>query len=290
MSAPPSDTATSIGALGDPIQHLFAPGARVTVLGRRIARRIDVRALERGALIGRNPEVLRVGPGCAVLFRYGAVVMFGLDGPTEGDFLASIAPYVQDRSEQPQSEALTLEVVPGQPDQVRVTGILPGATEVQVGAMDLGRVQLVAEVLARSIVLEFYEQTIALSFDRVEPLAQKLRQDGRLAFRSRDLVRHISDVLVHQHQMVGRIDVPNKPDLLWEQPELERLYGILEHEFELKDRHVAVNQKLELISETVHTALDLLHAKRSLRVEWWIVILIVVEICLTLYEMFIRNH
>ena len=38
------------------------------------------------------------------------------------------------------------------------------------------------------------------------------------------------------------------------------------------------------------TLLDLLQNRRSLRVEWYIVILIVVEIVLTLYELFVRAH
>ena len=37
--------------------------------------------------------------------------------------------------------------------------------------------------------------------------------------------------------------------------------------------------------EALRVAIDLVQARRSLRVEWYIVILIVFEICLTLYEM-----
>jgi uncharacterized Rmd1/YagE family protein len=39
----------------------------------------------------------------------------------------------------------------------------------------------------------------------------------------------------------------------------------------------------------VETQLELLQAKHSLRVEWYIVILIIVEILLTLYELFVRS-
>ena len=38
----------------------------------------------------------------------------------------------------------------------------------------------------------------------------------------------------------------------------------------------------------METQLQLLQAKHSLRVEWYIVILIVVEILLTLYELFVH--
>ena len=92
-----------------------------------------------------------------------------------------------------------------------------------------------------------------------------------------------------QHKMVGRVEVTEKPDLLWDRPDLERLYTRLVDEYELPDRHRALDRKLELIARTAETVLDLLQTKRSLRVEWYIVILIVVEILLTLYEMFIAH-
>ena len=62
----------------------------------------------------------------------------------------------------------------------------------------------------------------------------------------------------------------------------------LEDEYELRERHVALERKLDLISRTAETLLDLMQHKRSLRVEWYIVILIVIEILLTLYEIYAR--
>ncbi len=61
--------------------------------------------------------------------------------------------------------------------------------------------------------------------------------------------------------------------------------------FRILERYTALNRKLELVSRTVETALGLLQARRSLRVEWYIVILIVFEILLTLYQLiFLGGH
>jgi uncharacterized Rmd1/YagE family protein len=90
--------------------------------------------------------------------------------------------------------------------------------------------------------------------------------------------------------MVGRVAVSDKPDVLWDRPELERLYARLTDEFEIPDRFEAVESKLDLIGRTIQTAVNLVQSRRSHRVEWYIVILIVCEIVLTLYEMFIRGR
>jgi uncharacterized Rmd1/YagE family protein len=124
-------------------------------------------------------------------------------------------------------------------------------------------------------------------FDAVEPLAARLRQGGRSIPKGRDLLSYVGDTLLIQHKMVGRVEVGEKPEVMWERPELSRLFARLEDEFELAERRLAIERKLELISRTVGTLLDLQQNRRSLRVEWYIVVLIVFEIFLTLYQMFV---
>jgi hypothetical protein len=142
------------------------------------------------------------------------------------------------------------------------------------------RLQLVADVLAKNLMLSHYETRIASIFDRIEPLAATLRKQGRTGARSRELLQHIGNVLEMQHQMVGRVETGEKPELLWEHPELERLYMRLADEYELRDRDRALDRKLDIISRTVETLLGLVQACNSARVEWYIVLLIVAELVL----------
>ena len=79
--------------------------------------------------------------------------------------------------------------------------------------------------------------------------------------------------------------VRDKPDLLWDRPDLERLYARLEDEFELVERVEALGRKLDLIGETVTVMTDLIDTERSLRLEAIIVGLIFVEIVIVLIQM-----
>jgi len=153
----------------------------------------------------------------------------------------------------------------------------------------LGRLQLIAVTLAKSVVLAQYETTASAVFAEVEPLAGNLARTGRTRQNTRNLLRHIGGTLAVQHKMVGRVEVTEKPELLWENPDLERLYLLLTEEYELRERHSALERKLDVISETAQTLLELLRTGRSHRVEWYIVALIAVEIALTIYTTFIRS-
>jgi len=257
----------------------FADKESLRVRALFLAERIELRALEGVETLATLPLTIAVREqGCAVLFRYGVVVLFNVDPLEEVQFLETLKPLLQQPFSLPEHEETTLKISSGEKERV-------GGDTVWLATLSVERLQLVAEVLARSVVLDRYEKSVAAEFDLIEPLAASLRRHTFPRALSRDLLRHIGGALLSRHQMVGRVTLNEKPELLWEHPSLERFYVRLEDEYEISERHHVVEEKVAVISRTAETVLDLLHARRSLRVEWYIVILIVVEILLTLYEL-----
>jgi uncharacterized Rmd1/YagE family protein len=147
---------------------------------------------------------------------------------------------------------------------------------------------VVAAVLGKSVALAQYESDVAATFDHIEPFAAQLEKTGRGGRDMRLLLRHVGRSLLNEHKMAARVEVTDRPELIWEHPELNQLYLRLAEEFDLTERAEILDRKLELISRTVQTVLDLLQKNRSIRVEWYIVILIVVELALSLYAVIWR--
>ena len=96
------------------------------------------------------------------------------------------------------------------------------------------------------------------------------------------MLRLIGQTLLVLHRVSGRVAVEEKPDVLWDRPDLERLYARLEDEYELKERAGALKRKLDTIVETARTLTDMIDANRATKLEATIVHLIIAEILLTL--------
>jgi len=249
-----------------------------------VGERIDLRSFVKSArVIAQQPATVKLDGGVAVLYRYGATVFFDVASADQERFLATIGPLVEQRYERPESEEVSICVSGEKKEGIE------GGTTVLLKDASIERLQIVAAALGKSVALAQYEADVALTFDHIEPIAAQLEQTGRGGRDMRLLLRHIGRALRDEHKMVARAEVIDRPEILWEHPELEQLYLRLEDEFELTERAEILDGKLELISRTVRTTLDLLHAQRGLRVEWYIVGLIVFEIALTLYEMFVRG-
>ena len=257
---------------------LFVAQQKLVARALFVAQRIELRAVEKSRILATAPLIVNAGSnGAAVLFRYGVVVLFGLSAIEEVRFLKDVEPFLHQAFSDLETEEV--ELVPALNEGEGVSG-----GNILLAEFNLPRLQVVADVLAKSVILAHYESTLAYTFDRIEPLATNLQKGGRFIHHGRQLLQHIGDVLLIQGKMVGRVEVSEKPELLWEEPQYERLYLRLSDEYELVERHRALERKLDLVSKTAETLLELLQNRRSLRVEWYIVILIVAEIILMMYE------
>jgi uncharacterized Rmd1/YagE family protein len=258
-------------------RHL--PGARSNGEMRAllIGGRIDTRNL------AGFTEAERLGSasgedGAVFVFRFGAVVVFGASAETLERILAQLRDHVVDALETAEIETALIESAASGEELVHGDG------RILLREESPERLLLCAIVLARSVVLARDEAQVAEAFERIDPLLWTLRTHGRAGMPIRQVMRHIGDVLSVRHRLIGRVQVGEKPDLLWDHPELERLYARLETEYELDERALVIDRKLDAIGDAAEVLLDLVQEKRSVRLELAIIALIAFEIALTLYE------
>ena len=126
------------------------------------------------------------------------------------------------------------------------------------------------------------------ALDRMEPAVAELRVAGRLSVSSRALQRQIGHALSARSRNLGRVEATDKPEVLWDHPELERLHARLADEYELRERGGALERKLAWIGDTTQALLSLIQARRALRLEAAVVVLVGIEVAFTLYEHVIR--
>jgi required for meiotic nuclear division protein 1 len=248
-----------------------------------LGERLETRGLERDNTISTTPLTLGLGKNrIAVLFRYGIVVFAGMSAIEEDEVIRSLGPRLSEPLATPERDSIQISINPNSEDQISPSG------SITLKDASPERLQIVANVLSKSLMLSHYEARIASAFDRIEPLATLLKRQGRSGSQARDLLRQIGDVLLTQHRMVGRVEIGEKPDVLWDHPELERFYARLEDEYELVERNHAMERKLTLINQTVGTLINLVQDQRGLRLERYIIMLIGIEVLLNLYQLFGR--
>jgi len=248
--------------------------ARALLLGERL----DHRGLPREGAPTFDPVPLATPEGMTVFaFRWGAVVFIGADAAQEAALLAMLTPRLTNRLANPIEE--TAQITAGaEQDGVDPDGVI------RLVDLSVPRLALVADSLAKSAALAHQEALLAEAMDRLDPIVTTLRTEGRLAASSRALHRQIGHALAARSRTTARVEAEEKPELLWDQPALERLHARLADEYELKERSAALDRKLTLIGDTTEGVLSLIHGRRALGLEVAVVVLVAIEVVFTVWE------
>lgn len=257
---------------------------QLTAHALQIADRINTAGFE-GQVLSSTPLAVRVGTsGIAVVFRYGVVVFVGMSTSEETAFLEQLKPRLFGLLSPHEEETAKVQVARETEETIPVGGPVP------VKEFSLERLLIVADALAKSVVLGRGERELANVFDTIEPFARELATLGRTSKSRVAMLKLLGEALLVQQRVSGRVAVGEKPDVLWDRPDLERLYARLEDEYELSERVETLNRKLTVIAETATTLADIIDSKRSLRLEIIVIILIAVEVVLALYEIHVRGY
>jgi uncharacterized Rmd1/YagE family protein len=244
---------------------------------------LDLKGLERQDAFSVNPLAFTTSPnGTAMLFKFGAAVFFNMTPIEEQSLVRGLEQRILGPLEEREVESA---LVVASPDE---DNLLSKSGAIQVNSTDPNRLLLIGEALAVSVALAYDERRLSAAFDKIEPLAASLIKRRLPAGPKSAMLEQIGEALLIQKRLVSRVDLDEKPDVLWDHPELERLWAKLVDEYDLPARARAVERKLAVIRETADTVTDLISTRTSHRLEVLVIVLIAIEILLALFDRILK--
>jgi uncharacterized Rmd1/YagE family protein len=260
------------------LREAVAP-ARLSAHAVLIGDRLIVDRSKYTNVVSAAPFCYRKGDGYVVIFRYGVVVLVGLPPEDEQEIVSALFAEMP-KPAVSEEERADLEIHADKEEGANANGIF------FVKELTVAHALVLGDVLAKSVALARYEREIASVFDTIEPAANTLAVSGQLPKSRKSLLQLIGSALLAQHRVSGRIAFAEKPDVLWEHPELGRFFSRLEDEYEIIERGTLLNGKVTVVGSAAETFTDLVDTARSARLELLIVVLILAELVIGAVTMF----
>lgn len=151
-----------------------------------------------------------------------------------------------------------------------------------VDQLTFERAGVVAVSIAQSAAMEYYERIVDQMFTETDRLVERLEKVGTMPIFTRRLHRFIGAAIGTRSEVLSVLHLFDKPDAAWDDPGAEKIYEQLRAEFDLVDRHQALELKLRSVQEALGLVTDVARDKRLVWLEMSIVLLIVLEIVLSL--------
>jgi uncharacterized Rmd1/YagE family protein len=218
---------------------------------------------------------LALGGGEVFFYPFGAVVFHGVPREVRegilGRLRATSPPLVAD---------VVREDFVVEEDPSAATAVAGGV--LHVDRLTADRAAVVALIVAQSAAMETYERLVDGLFARTGELVGDLERRGTVRLRVRPLHRFIAEAVGTRNEVLSVLHLLDKPDAVWDDPAMDRIYEDLRAEFDLADRYEALAMKLRGVHESLQLVLETARDRRLVLLEAAIVALIVVELVLAL--------
>ena len=174
-------------------------------------------------------------------------------------------------------------------EEVKVL-IKPNSLKVDFNHIELPKlnddmIRLVMLNVSQSVALDRYSD---ITYDLLEETNKHtlyLEKKGKLNISGNKLKRFIGRTLNIKNRISENLYIFDSPDSTWENEQLNQLNQDLKQTFDLKDRYRLIHDRIEIIKENLELFKDIMDHKESSRLEWIIIILIVIEV----FDMFITK-
>lgn len=145
---------------------------------------------------------------------------------------------------------------------------------------------IISLVLSQSVGLEISEKSLESKMTESKKIYDTLEE---LKIKDRkNLMRFASSIAKERFHILNKLYLLDKPDILWDDVELESLYNQLSAQLDLKSRFEVIEYKLSYLKESVDFATGRVNQKSSEFLEWIIIWLIVIEVVFSIYEYIIK--
>jgi uncharacterized Rmd1/YagE family protein len=154
---------------------------------------------------------------------------------------------------------------------------------VTVPQIDSSLLRIVMLNIGQSVALEHYEVLTDELITSSKHYIQELEHRGKLSISKTNLLKYIGKVLNVKNSIVDNLYILDDPNLVWDNEELNLLNRHLKTNFDINPRFKDLDYRLQIVENNLKLFTDVLNVRESTRLEWVIIILILIEIVIALF-------
>ena len=220
----------------------------------------------------------RDGDAHSFFFSYGCVVTWGLSEAQEREMLKLLT--TAGCAQEPLDEHEVDDFGYTHQLQPSASGSKPGIAKdvVYLSTLDVREKLAVSFALAQSVKLGVFERTVEQTIQETRSIPERMALDGKIRLQRTSITKRIGQLFVDRASINLHSDILDHPEFFWEDDEWLPLYLRAAKYLEIDRRAEVLNKRLDIIKELFDMLASELHNSHSNKLEWIIIILIVLEV------------
>ncbi|OAL39827.1 hypothetical protein AYO20_00739 [Fonsecaea nubica] len=147
----------------------------------------------------------------------------------------------------------------------------------------------ISHAIAQSTKLSFFEETMAAQMEAAKDVPGKLAKTGELGLKREEVIKLLGGLYKSRVEVNLSSNVLDVPNLIWDsEPTLHPLYNAVREYLEIKPRIQILNERCRVFLDLTEVLSDYISDDKMSRINWIIIVLIVISILVTCSEVFLR--
>eukprot|EP00056_Hartaetosiga_gracilis_P013457 m.222471 g.222471 ORF g.222471 m.222471 type:complete len:391 (-) comp13849_c2_seq32:3126-4298(-) len=138
--------------------------------------------------------------------------------------------------------------------------------------------------IATSVKLETLELGIEKTIDSTRQIPQDMSEQGKMGLSKMEISKYIGTLYIQKSSVNLMYDILDSPDYVWDDQEAEMVYLKCRKFLKIDTRVTVLNARLDVVAELLEMLRTEKSEQHSTRLEWIVIILIVVEVILGLVD------
>lgn len=248
----------------------------VQVLSYQIADGIDIKtfksAFKAELYFGDTDELFYITDEGQYIyvFKYGVVCFLNYDPIRISEFLQLIYPFCKNKFDESLEEEFKI--------QTNSAKNKIGFSSIEIMGSDIEVLRLIMLNVSQSVALDYYQEQTSKLLEETNYHTQILEAKGSLNISGINLKKYIGKTLLLKNRIAENLYIFDAPPETWEDENLNKIHNDLNRTFDLNERFRNIQEGLSIIKDNYELFRDLLQYRTSYRLEWVIIILIMVEV------------
>jgi uncharacterized Rmd1/YagE family protein len=142
--------------------------------------------------------------------------------------------------------------------------------------------------LTQSVKLQSFENVVEHTIQHTRHIPQELAEQGKISLSGRKISQQIGELFIIRSSITLHNDILDLPEFFWRLPRYEPYYHMSSKYMDISARLDVLNRRLDVIHELYGVLSEELKHQKSIRLELYVVILIIAEVVLSSFHVVMR--
>ncbi|KAL0916787.1 hypothetical protein M5K25_014326 [Dendrobium thyrsiflorum] len=221
------------------------------------------------------------GDNCryVVVFQYGSAVLFNIADHEAEHYLDIVRKHAHGLLPEMRKDDYAVVEKP------QLTSWMHGGADyIALKSLDMDGIRIICNVLGQSIALDHYIEQVDDMVEEFTDINRGMEKTGTFTMKRKKLFQLVGKANSNLADVIIKLGLFDRSEIAWKNANYAQILEYLREEYELAQRFGSLNFKLKFVEHNIHFLQEVLQNKKSDLLEWVIIILLLIENIISMYE------